>query len=320
MFVQPSPTPLQGAQAPDLDGDLFGWRVRTELTLPELAPWTGDDRAPDIMIFRGQVPALGDGALQFSPRIEFTQNALRFDVPGVARYRIDGADRVTIETAPETSPDAAEVRLFFFGTVLAVLCLRRGLIPLHASAVAVDGRAVLLAGDSGLGKSTLAAALMARGYPLLSDDLCALDVSRPGAPVIRPCIAYLKLWKDAATRLAIATDQLAPVRAGLGKFRIPIPHAVTGPLPPGQIIMLHRTILPAEAGIQVLRGMAALRYDLIHRRRLGIALGYQGAMLSALAELAKVAPIVQLSRLDDLAALPDLADRVLALAHDGQAR
>jgi hypothetical protein len=313
MSVKLSHPPLQDTRASLCDRDLFGWRVQTDLPLPELQAWTGGDRAPDVLIRLGPVPALGDGGRHFSPRIEFTETALRFDVPGVARYLIDGADRITIETAPGVAPDLAEVRLFFFGTVLAVLCFRRGLIPLHASAVEVDGRALLLAGNSGLGKSTMAAALMARGYPLLSDDLCALDVSRPGGPVILPCIPHLKLWKDAAARLSINIDPLAPVRVGLGKFRVPVQPAVTGPLPPGQIVMLHRTVLPTEAGIQSLRGMAALRYDLIHRRRLGVALGYHGAMLLALAELLKVAPIAQFSRMDDLDALPDLADQVLEL-------
>ena len=41
---------------------------------------------------------------------------------------------------------------------------------LHASTVAVDGRAVLIAGPSGSGKSDLALRLLDRGYTLVSDD------------------------------------------------------------------------------------------------------------------------------------------------------
>ena len=41
---------------------------------------------------------------------------------------------------------------------------------LHATSVAIDGRAVLLAGVSGIGKSDLALRLMDRGALLVSDD------------------------------------------------------------------------------------------------------------------------------------------------------
>lgn len=46
----------------------------------------------------------------------------------------------------------------------------------HASAVALDGRAVLICGRSGTGKSDLALRLIDRGAALVSDDYC--DVGR----------------------------------------------------------------------------------------------------------------------------------------------
>jgi serine kinase of HPr protein (carbohydrate metabolism regulator) len=47
----------------------------------------------------------------------------------------------------------------------------RALLPFHASTVTIDGRAVLIAGPAGAGKSTLAAALTALGARWLADDL-----------------------------------------------------------------------------------------------------------------------------------------------------
>jgi HPr kinase/phosphorylase len=51
----------------------------------------------------------------------------------------------------------------------------------HASAVAIDGRAVLIEGPTGSGKSGLALELMARGAELIADDRARL-VLRDGWP------------------------------------------------------------------------------------------------------------------------------------------
>jgi HprK-related kinase A len=48
-------------------------------------------------------------------------------------------------------------------------------IQVHAASMAHEGRGLILAGDSGVGKSTLAAALMARGWQYLSDEFALID-------------------------------------------------------------------------------------------------------------------------------------------------
>lgn len=53
---------------------------------------------------------------------------------------------------------------------------------LHATAVAVDGRALLILGPSGAGKSALALQLMALGARLVSDDRTIVSL-RDGHPV-----------------------------------------------------------------------------------------------------------------------------------------
>lgn len=55
-------------------------------------------------------------------------------------------------------------------TPASVAAPRLSAETLHASTVAVDGRAVLIGGPSGSGKSDLALRLLDRGFKLVSDD------------------------------------------------------------------------------------------------------------------------------------------------------
>lgn len=60
-------------------------------------------------------------------------------------------------------------------------------LVLHAGVVARGDRALLMPAFSGVGKSTLTAALMCHGYRLLSDEFCALDpASGSITPLLRP--------------------------------------------------------------------------------------------------------------------------------------
>lgn len=55
-------------------------------------------------------------------------------------------------------------------TMVLFLVGHAGRVPIHASAVVMDGRAIVFAGPSGVGKSTLALAASRAGLPLLSED------------------------------------------------------------------------------------------------------------------------------------------------------
>ena len=55
-------------------------------------------------------------------------------------------------------------------TLLLFLLTRSGRVPVHAAGVVIGNTAVVLAGPSGTGKSTLSLAAMARGLRILSDD------------------------------------------------------------------------------------------------------------------------------------------------------
>ena len=219
---------------------LCGWRVRSDLPLPELWPWTGDDRAPDIRISLGAVPAQLADPIHTTPVLQIgADGACRLEIAAVASFLVQSGDRIVVNA--KVSAESAELRTFLLGGVLGLLVHQRGLFPLHAACVQMGDGAVAVAGPSGAGKSTLAAALVKRGHPLLADDVCVIDCAAIGGPMVLPAFPRLKLWADALAALDISTEGLERNRAGMDKFHLREASFTPTPVRLRRIILLEET-------------------------------------------------------------------------------
>jgi hypothetical protein len=82
-----------------------------------------------------------------------------------------------------TVRDRAYLRYYFLEGVAWTLLEPLYLTSIHGACVGFEGRGVLLCGDSGAGKSSLAYACARRGWTFLSDDSSCLVRKRPGRVV-----------------------------------------------------------------------------------------------------------------------------------------
>jgi len=110
-------------------------------------------------------------------------------------------DRITVVCRPAKLEFAPTVLV---GIGMGLLLHRRGVVCLHGSVVSAGGRNFALLGDSGAGKSTAAAALVAGGGELISDDLAALRPSGDAFLVERGC-ANVRLHEAAKAQI-LGTD------------------------------------------------------------------------------------------------------------------
>lgn len=87
----------------------------------------------------------------------------------------------------------------------------QGRLILHAAGVGREGAALVLAGQSGMGKSTLSLALMERGLSYLSEEWIAVDQNQCAAGLPRPLrVDDVPLWEERCTRFEIFADDRLP--------------------------------------------------------------------------------------------------------------
>jgi hypothetical protein len=112
---------------------------------------------------------------------------------------------------------------YLVGPVIGLTLRLRGFTCLHASAVEIGGAAVAILGPAHFGKSTTAAAFARLGFPVLSDDIVALD-ERGGSLLVRPGYPRLCLWPESVSALYGSGDALPRITASWDKRYLDLRH------------------------------------------------------------------------------------------------
>jgi hypothetical protein len=154
----------------------FGLLISSDIFFSELLGMNQQVGMIDVEIIKNDM-AKYKGELEGIPnKYVVLDNDVMFYIPNNAYYSIQ--EGKTIMVSPEPDADEDLIRLYILGTCLGALLMQRGIYPLHGSALAIHGKAYAIIGESGAGKSTLASALISQGYPILSDDVIAISLSK----------------------------------------------------------------------------------------------------------------------------------------------
>lgn len=306
IFRHPAPAPALAQRRAIMHSYcICGFSVASDIELPGSIA-AGAAAQPDITIRRGHVPHRLDGATRVGPNWEMSQTQFLMSIPDIARFVLNEGREIVF--AAESPAREADVPIFVEATMLGILLHQREQIVLRASAISVDGKAVLFCGPTGAGKSTIAAALVQRGYPLLADDLCAIAIDAGGVPVAHPDGDRLKLWAQAVDRLELAHQRGAPLRQGLNYFYVAPRDAVAHALPLGAVYILREARPPHGAGIDspnVVEARLLLRRN-AYRPPLVQRMTQDAIWFRAGAAVADVAGPFFLTRFVDFARMPEV--------------
>ncbi|MFO8045045.1 MAG: hypothetical protein R6U30_04150 [Halomonas sp.] len=135
------------------------------------------------------------------------------------------------------------IDVLFLGHVMACYMERQGVLALHAGALVVGSQAVLLAGHKGAGKSSMVTSMATAGFPLLADDIAAVE-EKGGEVLCRSAFPQVKLTPEQLDRFAKGNRKTySRFHPGFTKLSVPVADLGPfdpGPRPVGAIYLLER--------------------------------------------------------------------------------
>ncbi len=188
------------------------------------------------------------------------------------------------------------------GRIMAYLLRQRGWLPLHASAIRLQDRAILFIGPSGVGKSTTAAAFAGSGYTVLSDDIAPVRIADDGC-LLQAARPRLKLFADSVPVLG---ELAASASFQIDKYCFDLDRSELAPLTQvSAIYLMEYGDTVAATTVRAFEAVKALSENTMFSRRRASA-DLAATHLLACAGIAQVVPVFRLTRPRSLAALPEV--------------
>jgi hypothetical protein len=310
--------------------EAFGLSIRSNRRLPGMLPTETSRVDVDVEFDEARAPAVDDRAAGTTPYTGWGAVRACEDGGRLLLYashggesawsmRVSGDGR-SIGVRWRGPVELADVAAFVETTGLPTALVLRGVPLLHGCAVDTGRTAFLVLGPGGAGKSTVAAAAVAAGHALLTDDVAALDPAgdrvrvHPGGSQLRmnEDTAEALGWDRAELRRVFATPTLPP------KLFAQLSRA-DGSLCDGARRVAAIFVLgerrSGSATVDRLAPSAAL--PVLLRNTFGeraVEVRTRARLLPFWARLARGVPVFAVAPPDDLAMAPSLADTLAAAA------
>lgn len=217
----------------------YGLMIASEI--PVIGFKEVDEIVPDVMIIEGNVPEHIENVISQSSFYQSNDHEFLFRRESMGIFYVTNGNQIVIQKS-ESIKDA-ELSSVIIGICLGAILHQRKLLPLHASAIFFKNKCIVIAGKSGAGKTTLAAAFLKAGALLIADDVSLIKFSNE-VPEIVPAFPTIKICPDSLLHLGQSSMGLLPVRDEMQKFYLPVDQFQNNPTPIDLVIILNTHNFP----------------------------------------------------------------------------
>lgn len=187
---------------------LYGVLIASDLFFPQLVI-SEDTTRYDVMIEKTELSEelqnlLSEKKYEFGREYSWLSNT-------TCQIQVYDGNRITYALTGQGHPEWLQTYILGYG--MSMLALQRDMLPIHCSVVADERGAVLIAGESGAGKSTATTAFLKDGYTLMADDMAWAD-----GEMVYPAFPYQKLCRDVVEREGYDMDELIYIDEQKDKF------------------------------------------------------------------------------------------------------
>lgn len=187
---------------------LYGVLIASDLFFPQLVI-SEDTTRYDVMVEKTELSEelqnlLSEKKYEFGREYSWLSNT-------TCQIQVYDGNRITYALTGQGHPEWLQTYILGYG--MSMLALQRDMLPIHCSVVADERGAVLIAGESGAGKSTATTAFLKEGYTLMADDMAWTD-----GTMVYPAFPYQKLCRDVVEREGYDMDELIYIDEQKDKF------------------------------------------------------------------------------------------------------